>query len=214
MGVTLTRRQRERIAAAVVEGRCNCCGHRIITWTPEQIVLALFEFVDTHDRVPKASEWREGAADHPAQSSVAQMFGSWNRLLAAAGLADRAMWEKPTIWTREMVVAAILDFRVRENRWPVFRDWTKAKEGGRGSMGRPSAFTVAKLFGGWKAAILYASGVTDPTLPAESLTFEEGCRGCGADRDSNTIGCVTCGDRARRRALRVERKLEIGRAHV
>lgn len=163
--VRLSRRDIDQIEQHIQPGRCKCCGHKIITWSPRKIVQAARAFTLENGRVPGAPDWKVGTADHPAQTSVCNMFGSWNRMLAAAGLEERSRFERPAIWTREMVRDALLDHLAAHGRWPKWRDWCTGKPGGRDSLTRPSSFTVRKLFGSWSAAIAFASGETDPSLP-------------------------------------------------
>ena len=202
----MTRKERERVAGHVAPGRCTCCGHRLISWSPVKIVEAAQAFVAEHDRLPTARDWSSGTPDHPAQSTVCNAFGSWNGMLAAAGLAERAAWEKPPVWTREMVVPLLLDFRVREGRWPVYRDWVKPKTDGRRSMARPSAWTVAKLFGSWVEALRFAAGTSDPSLKSGTAAdpFERTCSGCGTHADNRTAGCKQCNWRHWNRDVRRE----------
>jgi len=85
--------------------------------------------------------------------------------LNAAGLADRARMERDPVWTQDMIVAALLDFRVREGRWPSWREWAQAK--GRRNRDRPASWSVVRAFGSWSAAIEFASGATDPSVATE-----------------------------------------------
>jgi len=163
--VKLSGRQRDRAAAAVAPGRCKCCGHKLAVWTPETIVSALHTWADKNGRVPTAVDWATGTADHPAQTTVCTMFGTWNKGLNAAGLADRARMERDPVWTKDMIVAALLDFRVREGRWPSWREWAQAK--GRRNRDRPASWSVVRAFGSWSAAIEFASGATDPSVATE-----------------------------------------------
>lgn len=156
---------RARIIEHLAPGRCPSCGHKVITWSPFEIVRAARTWTRDKGRVPTAPDWAEGMSEHPAQTTVLNMFGSWNRMLAAAGLAERGLRERRPIWTKQMVVEALLDYRMMHDRWPTWRDWAKPKPAGRKSLARPSSWTVRKLFGSWKAALVYASGETDPSLP-------------------------------------------------
>lgn len=161
----LTRRDRDRVKEHVVPGRCTCCGHKLVQWTPERIAEAFQTHVATHGRVPTAVDWSAGTADHPASTTVCTMFGSWNRGVAAAGLGERARMEREPVWTRPMIVAALLDHLAVNGSWPTWRDWAKAK--GRRNRSRPASWSVVREFGSWKAAILFASGVTDPDVATE-----------------------------------------------
>lgn len=163
--MSLARRHRERIAAAVAPGRCKCCGHKLAVWTPEKIVAAFLKWTSTHGRIPTAVDWATGTADHPAQTTVCTMFGTWNGGINAAGLGDRAEMEREPLWTREMIVAALIDHRVREGHWPTWREWAKAK--GRRNRDRPASWSVVRAFGSWSAAIEFASGKTDPAVATE-----------------------------------------------
>jgi hypothetical protein len=57
-------------------------------WSAELIIAALQAWDRTHQRPPRALDWRYAAADHPNRVLVWKRFGSWDNALRAAGLED------------------------------------------------------------------------------------------------------------------------------
>ena len=57
------------------------------TWSNDDIILALWEWVETHGEQPKCHDWVTSGGDlHPSFTTVYKRFGSWNKAVKAAGL--------------------------------------------------------------------------------------------------------------------------------
>lgn len=160
-----------------------------LLWTRERIIAALHEFAAEHGRAPFAKEWRVASPRYPNAQTVERRFGSWNAGLEAAGLETRPAYAVPR-WTKDEIANAMLDELVRTGRWPRLRDWQKVSDDKR-----PTATTVIRAFGTWTAAKRYAGWDERQS----SRPIERGCKGCGADLESRTMGCRHCSDRHRNR---------------
>jgi AcrR family transcriptional regulator len=118
-------------------------------------------------------------------------------------------------WTRERVIAAMLDWRSRYGRLPSSYDWsrTHARRRGRAALQRlagggwPAASVVGRLFGSWMAARTVAERVRDATTserpsvaasrsvtqticmpnPTQSAAKSEGPRGGGRQPQSGDL---------------------------
>lgn len=190
----------------IIPGRCLHCGHKITTWSPQQVVDALHVWVGANDGLaPTSSDWREGTPEHPACSTVQDIFGSWDNGLKAAGIKARARGARNG-WTQDLVADAMLDWLLQNGRWPTYRDWYRPGLGAH-----PHAAVAVRLFGTWNAAKRYAGwdGVERRTPKPADFTVPPDvfrCAGCGGDEYSETIGCNSCWDRKRTRAVRAAAK--------
>lgn len=137
----------------VAEGRCSHCGHQLMAWTAENIVLALQRWMEKHGEPPTATQWYDATPENPSGTTVVYMFGSWNKGLQAAGLPIRRL-VTPTKWGKDKIADAMLDWMVRHGRWPVQADWEKAIQPDEPP--RPTKCTVNRTFGSWSAAKKYA----------------------------------------------------------
>ena len=112
-------------------------------------------------------DWRRASYSHPAATIAQKRFGSWTAFLTAGGTKpgagsrsakkhDRfAPW-----WTKQRVADAMVDFAVREGRWPTRVDWKRADPDGRW----PAAIQVRMIFGGWLKAQVWAGRPKTPVL--------------------------------------------------
>jgi hypothetical protein len=202
-----------RVAEMVVPGRCSCCGHKLIQWTPQEIVDAALKWAKEHDGfAPKQRDWAAGTPDHPAHTAVYNTFGTWKRFIYATGLPYPKITAKRT-WSKDLIADAMIDWLFRHGSFPTSSDWE------RGGYGYPSNRTVYDFFASWNAAKAYAGAVVkcrncgDPLSPGQTIWCSDRCRrtyrpaaavteveeracaGCGGEMDNHTKGCKTCADR-------------------
>lgn len=89
-------------------------------WSPELAIFAVRRWTEKHGRAPLSRE--AGDPTLPARGTVERMpeFGSWNGLIAAAGMAPgrkaRPAWDSPGI------ARAFFAFRREHGRWPTSRE--------------------------------------------------------------------------------------------
>ena len=83
------------------------------TWTRRQILDALRGWIATHGHAPTMNDWRRAEPPNlfPTTACVADHFGSWNAMLAAADVAPNRRY-----WTREQILDAAADFQHRHGR--------------------------------------------------------------------------------------------------
>ena len=126
---------------------------RVIPWAynDEQVIEALRADARRLGRAPTVEDWRVRDRSVPGTGAVIRHFGSWNAGLRAAELK---LTHEVGVWTRERVLVALRRDAARRGCAPVRGDWSKA------TRTRPSASTVATLFGSWNAG-LRAAGL-DP----------------------------------------------------
>lgn len=190
----------------IAPGRCTCCGHKVTTWSPQQICDALHAWADAHDGFPPNSgDWRKGTPEHPACSTVQEIFGSWDNGLTAAGLKKRARGSRHG-WTRDTAAEAMLDWLLLNGRWPTYREWYTPGLGEH-----PHAAIVIRLFGSWNKGKRYAGWDGQGRRNPKPADFADNpvavCVGCGGDVESaETLGCRTCWDRKHTRELRAAQK--------
>lgn len=142
-------------AYPVAHGRCSHCGRTEGTWPAYLVIAAIQAWAAEHGRPPRANDWTKASPSHPTQNHVAYLFGSFALGIRAAGFEPGRPWgggrnRGELRWTEEKIIEAMLDWVVREGRWPVIRDWQKATET------TPSYATVIARFGTWNAARLAA----------------------------------------------------------
>jgi len=205
-----------RVAKMVVKGRCSCCGHKLIQWSPQAIVDAAHAWAETHGAAPKQRDWAEGTPEHPAFTAVYNTFGTWKRFVYATGLPyPKAM--SPRTWSRDLIAEAMLDHLLRTGTWPTSASWASA------GYGHPSNRTVYDFFSSWNAAKEYAGASVVCRNCGDALGAGQtiwcsarcrrihrpsppeaprGCAGCGGELSSRTIGCAACSDRARKKERR------------
>lgn len=147
----MTRKPRD-IAHYVVGGRCPTCGHVGNLWPPAAIIEAAQRWEEKHGKPPRAAQWSAGTPEHPAKTTVVQVFGRWNTMIAAAGFNVYHKGQRE-YWTRDEMAAVMLDHLLREGRWPGYRQWQVTRKDGED---RPSASSVVRKFGSWDAAKRYA----------------------------------------------------------
>jgi hypothetical protein len=128
-------------------------------YTDEQVIDALRADARRLGRTPTIKDWSVRDVSVPGSGAVIRHFGSWNAGLRAAELP---LTHEVGVWTRERVLVALRRDAARRGRSPVRGDWSKA------ARSRPSASTVAALFGSWNAA-LRAAGL-DPNVERDKWT--------------------------------------------
>src|SRR6266545_1264620 len=79
---------------------CKQCGNPLKSWTPRLIIECARAFAREHGRPPRSDEWRKATPDNPAPTTISTHFGSWNRMLAAAGLSIREGRSNP-VWSKD-----------------------------------------------------------------------------------------------------------------
>lgn len=188
---------------------CWLCGNPQPLWAPQRIVDAALAWLDERERLPTAEDWVNGTPDHPANVTVCKVFGTWNRMLAAAGLASRRKRANP-VWSFDTIAASMIDWLLEYGRWPTAADWNAPLnlcDGERKVLlarqrSRPHTNTVLRIFGTWNDAKRHAgwNGV-NPNVSREPYT-EPRCTGCGAELENNVEGCTVCHNRHRNRARR------------
>ena len=128
-------------------------------YTDEQIIDALRADARRLGRTPTVEDWSVRDISVPGIGAVMRHFGSWNAGLRAAELS---LTHEVGVWTRERVLVALRRDAARRGRTPVRHEWSKA------ARRRPSASTVAALFGSWNAG-LRAAGL-DPNAERDKWT--------------------------------------------
>jgi hypothetical protein len=203
------------VAKMVVPGRCSCCGHKLIQWTPQKIVDAGRRWAEEHGESPKQRDWSRGTPDHPALTAVYNTFGTWARFLKAAGLPPTKRMPQ-RVWSKDTIAEAMLTWVLRTGSWPTSGDWHS------GGQGFPANRTVYDFFPSWNAAKAHAGWAggcrnCDRQLKAgQTIWCSDRCRrtyrpaprkqpvcvGCGAELETQTRGCAQCSDRASKRRAR------------
>jgi hypothetical protein len=132
----------------VADGKCPCCGFARGVWTAPLVVRAILDWNERYGRPPKAQEWRGASQPHrPTLTTVLDLFGTWNRAIAAAGLTPRKVGGNRR-WTRETILEAFAEWsRTHGGTPPTNAEWETA------APGCPSAAAVVRHFGSWNAAI-------------------------------------------------------------
>jgi hypothetical protein len=110
-------------------------------WSSEQVIDALKHWSREHGRPPTCSDWRHTSHDHPGSRAVADLFGSWQTALIAAGL--RRPWEPAAIQK------ALRRWAKEHGRPPTSRDWQSPDTTDR----RPTTEHVRHACGSWAAAL-------------------------------------------------------------
>lgn len=84
---TVRRRFGSFRAAIIASGFEVPTGGAATRWPPERIVSALRAHRERSGAIPRPTDWVRSGDDHPAQSTVYRVLGSWQRALALAGIA-------------------------------------------------------------------------------------------------------------------------------
>jgi hypothetical protein len=104
-----------------VSERCQTCGSALMTWTRDTIIAAAHTWANNTGGPPTSKQWKNGTADHPAQSTVSKVFGSWNAMIEAAGWTPRPNnWHRQVKFSRDEIVHEIFEFRVANGRLPTY----------------------------------------------------------------------------------------------
>jgi hypothetical protein len=121
---------------------CPHCGQMKPIWTPRAIIDAAHEWTQTYGRAPTRSDWGRAQPGYPTHSTVYNVFGSWSRMLAAAGLRPVPRGVR---WSDTAIINAFHDWVAEYGTWPTWINWARA------SSSHPSAETVRAHFGSWSA---------------------------------------------------------------
>lgn len=121
-------------------------------WTEERILAATQRHVEATGKQPSAEDWRAAGVGRPNTSTVLYVFGSWSKMIAAAGFTPLPAGRPPT-WSRELCVQAIQRWMEEQGRPPTTREWRNP------SGWHPQATTVWRIFGSWEKG-LTAAGVS------------------------------------------------------
>jgi hypothetical protein len=126
-------------------------GERLQRWTRDAVIDAARRWADVHGRAPNSQDWARSALDgsHPERNIPTRVFGSWNAMLAAAGLPITHR-----LWSRADILDALSAWTDTHQRAPTTADWG---HGPHHSF--PSPGTVHNHFGSW-TAMLIAGGAT------------------------------------------------------
>lgn len=135
-------------------GLCRQCGHLRSSWSREEILVAIREWVREADRPPSSAEWTSinprwvaEVPRWPTKAIVVATFGTWNEGLRLAGCETRGR-----TWSQEEIIAAFQDWaRSRGGRPPAYGDWRKA------GTDHPGVTVVADRFGSWRQALIAAN---------------------------------------------------------
>lgn len=126
-------------------GRCCECGRALPVWTPPKIVAAITAWREAHGRAPRAIDFRRASLATPSSTTVAHVFGSWRKGLAAAGLRPQRVTAKT--WTKRAILDALTEWRVVEGKWPDALDW------GHASPRNPNRCQIYTYFRTWGDAL-------------------------------------------------------------
>lgn len=91
---------------ALARERRLATGERLLrSWTNQQIIDAFQQFVAEHDRTPARWEWKSPRRGdgYPSASTVERHFGDWNSAVKAAGLEARAVHQRRSKPTEELI---------------------------------------------------------------------------------------------------------------
>lgn len=132
------------------DGRCPTCGGRTV-WPRDRIIKAAQEFAALNgDEPPAAADWRASTWQHPSDSIVRKVFGTWNAMIAAAGFQPRRPGAPRAKWSREQVAYLITVWRFEHGELPSYKDWCRA------APGRPTSSQLQRMYGSFNAAIVHA----------------------------------------------------------
>lgn len=129
-------------------------------WNQDRICDAARVWQEKHGKPPAATDWRRAAPEHPNDSTVRRVFGTWNAMIAAAGMKPRRAC-RPKQWTRKQVEQLIFEFVLYRGRLPMFADWLEP------GVDRPTSRQLIQLYGSWNAAIVAAG--YEPRIAYRSL---------------------------------------------
>jgi hypothetical protein len=122
-------------------------------WTQEACLDALASWVEQYGEPPTYSQWSKSTPGFPNSKTVKNNFGSWSAFIVAGGYpvlrSGKKVW-----WTVPRVIEWMLDFRMREDRWPSQIDFTTRRR-----PGGPSISVVKKRFGSVPRALRAAGMV-------------------------------------------------------
>jgi hypothetical protein len=158
----------------VAPGRCGCCGRTTPIWSVAAIVDAMRAWAEANGRAPSSYAWRKAEVGHPSFDQVCEVFGTFDRARAAAGLRYQRTNGRG-VWTRETVKAAFFRFVFLHGRLPRAREWATTNR----SNDWPSTTTVRRLFGAWNAAVVAAG--YEPSHPRKSRKGYAGVIGHARD---------------------------------
>jgi hypothetical protein len=123
-------------------------------WTREDVLAQFASWASIHGRAPTAKDWQTAAAQHPSNSAVTRLFGSWSAAVQAAGLTPRKRGAATT-WPRARILELLREDAGRLQRAPTWEEWRHATD-------RPSPMTVTRAFESWPAALQLAGLAPQP----------------------------------------------------
>jgi hypothetical protein len=116
-------------------------------WSRERILERIGAWSTEHGQPPMQKDWLGGSgSDWPSASTVIYYFGSFAAGLQAAGCDVEGPRERRA-WSDEQIVDLIRAYVDEHAHLPKAMEWARASEG------RPSAETIIRRFGSWRAAV-------------------------------------------------------------
>ena len=134
-----------------MSARCPECGGVLATWHRAAILDACRAWVERHGEPPTGRKWARASAVNPANTTVREVFGSWNAMIEAAGFAPRQP-VRSRVWSRAEVLHAFTVWAFEHGGdMPRYQDW-----GPRRDLRFPPSESVVSLFGSWNAGVVAA----------------------------------------------------------
>ena len=120
-------------------------------WNAAAVLEAAREDAARRGRPPRQVEWAHATDEHPSATTAASLFGSWNRMLAAAALStiNRGGPTAAQLASRRREMIRALNAARRELSDRFARPSYQALARSRGW---PSAHAISRHFGSWAAA--------------------------------------------------------------
>jgi hypothetical protein len=129
-------------------------------WGKIEIIGALEAWASEHGRSPTWADWLPRTPERPHPWTVRRKFVTWNRALAAAGLARvPGNQPRPSHFAKHDGVTALQTWARKHGRAPRSMEWAHA------APEHPTAATIREHFGTWQDA-LNAAGLEPTRRPA------------------------------------------------